>query len=53
MPIYHVQKQLPAPFVVYADFKANPKPEKEDVDVIQRVDIGIVFISLFPRTHPV
>ena len=37
----NVHKQLPAPFVVYAVFESILKPENEDVDVTQGVDIGI------------
>ena len=37
----NIQKQLPAPFVVYADFESILKPVNEDVDVTQAVDTGI------------
>ena len=36
----NIQKQLPAPFVVYADFESILKPANEDVDVTQVVDTG-------------
>ena len=36
----NVQKQLPAPFVVYVDFRSNLKSVNEDVDVTQIVGIG-------------
>ena len=39
----NIQKQLPAPFVVYADFESILKPVNEDVDVIQGVETGIEF----------
>ena len=34
----NIQKQLPTPFVVYADFESILKPVNEDVDVTQGVD---------------
>ena len=34
----NIQKQLPAPFVVYADFESIIKPVNEDADVTQGVD---------------
>ena len=37
----NVQKQLPAPFVLYVDFESILKPVNEDVDVTQGVDTGI------------
>ena len=37
----NVQKQLPTPSVVYADFESILKPVNGDVDVTQGVDIGI------------
>ena len=37
----YVQKQLPTPFVVYADFKSILKPVNEDVDVTQGVDTNM------------
>ena len=36
----NIQKQLPAPFVVYADFESILKPVNEDV--MQGVDTGIL-----------
>ena len=36
-----MQKQLPTPFVVYAEFESTLKPENEDVDVTQGVEAGI------------
>ena len=48
----NIQKQLPAPFVVYADFESLLKPVNEDIDVTQGVDTGIVFVSRFLRTPP-
>ena len=49
----NIQKQLPAPFVVYADFESILKPVNEDVT--QGVVTGIlggVFIPCLPRAHP-
>ena len=37
----NVQKQLPSPFVVYADFESILKTVNEDVDVTQGVDTNI------------
>ena len=37
----NAQKQLSAPFVMYADFESILKHENEDVDVTQGVDTGI------------
>ena len=34
------QKQLPAPFVVYADFESILKPVDKDVDTTQGVEVG-------------
>ena len=36
----NIQKQLPPPFVVYADFESILKPLNEEVDVTQSVDTG-------------
>ena len=38
--VTNIQKQLPAPFVVYADFVSILKPVNEDVGVTQGVDTG-------------
>ena len=38
----NIQKQLPAPFLVYADFESILKPVNEDVDVTQGVDTAIL-----------
>ena len=42
----NIQKQLPAPFVVYGDFESILKPVNEDVDVMQRVDTNNEYLSL-------
>ena len=47
----NIQKQLPAPFVVYADFESILKPVNEDVDVTQGVETGIESLSLVFREH--
>ena len=36
-PFTNIQKQLPAPFVVYADFESILKPVDKDVDITQGV----------------
>ena len=36
----NIQKQLPAPFVVYADFESILKPVDTDVDTTQGVEVG-------------
>ena len=36
----NIQKQLPAPFVVYADFESILKPVDGDVDTTQGVEVG-------------
>ena len=36
----NIQKQLPAPFVVYADFESILKPVYKDVDTTQGVEVG-------------
>ena len=36
----NIQKQLPAPFVVYADFASILKPVDKDVDTAQSVEVG-------------
>ena len=36
----NIQKQLPAPFVVYADFELILKPVDKDVDTTQCVEVG-------------
>ena len=43
----NIQKQLPKPFVVYADFESILEPVNDDVDVAQGV--GRVFHYNFPR----
>ena len=48
----NVQKQLPAPFVVYADFESILKPENEDVDVTQDVDTSIESSSHTFQEYP-
>ena len=40
-----VQKQLPTPFVVYADFESILQPVNEDVDVTQGVYIAYKVVS--------
>ena len=48
-PIYsftNIQKQLPAPFIVYADFESILKPVDKDVDATQVVEV-IIINSLF------
>ena len=35
-----IQKQLPAPFVVYVDFESILKPVDKDVDTTQGVEVG-------------
>ena len=47
----NVQKQLQAPFVVYANFESIQKPENEDVDVTQGVDIDIESSSRILQEH--
>ena len=37
----NIQKQLPAPFVVYADFESILIPANEDVDATQGVETGV------------
>ena len=44
----NVQKQLPTPFVVYADFESILKLVNGDVDVTQGVDIGIDSSTAYP-----
>ena len=36
----NIQKELPAPFVVYADFDSILKPDDKDVDTTQGVETG-------------
>ena len=36
----NIQKQLPTPFVVYADFESILKPVDKDVDTTQGVEVG-------------
>ena len=36
----NIQKQLPAPFVVYADFESILEPVDKDVDTTQGVEVG-------------
>ena len=36
----NIQRQLPAPFVLYADFKSILKPVDKDVDNTQGVEVG-------------
>ena len=47
----NIQKQLPAPFVVYADFESILKPVNEDVDVTQGVDSHIESSSHIFHEH--
>ena len=37
----NIQKQLPAPFVVYADFESILKPADKDIDTTQGVAVGL------------
>ena len=45
------QKQLPAPFVVYADFESILKPVNEDVNVTQGVDTGTKYSTHAEHEH--
>ena len=47
MSIHNIQKQLPAPLVVYADFESILKPVDEDVGTTLGVEV-----SRFPSAHP-
>ena len=47
----NIQKQLPAPFVVYADFESILKPVNEEVDVTQCVDTGTESSTTVFREH--
>ena len=46
----NIQKQLPAPFVVYADFESILKPVDRDVDTTQGTEAGGE--SRFPTANP-
>ena len=47
----NIQKQLPAPFVAYADFESILKPDNGDVDVTQGVETGIESSSHVFQEH--
>ena len=47
----NIQKQLPAPFGVYADFESILKPVNEDVDATQGVDTGVKSSSTVYQEH--
>ena len=47
----YIQKQLPAPFVVYADFDSILKPVDKDVDTLQGVEVDVESLSHVFQEH--
>ena len=47
----NIQKQLPAPFVVYADFESILEPVNEYVDVTQGVESGTKYLTTVYQKH--